>query len=409
MVAVRKPHQWHRHYTPFTIGSLTAKASPVGADLVMIQDSVGGGLKNTTLTELIGAVASGVSSVSNSDSTLTISPTTGAVVAAVNRAFAFVWSGIHTFTANVFFHANAYFSGVPWFDVKSNANSCAAAVGNGSTDDTAAIQCHINFMSTTYGGGFVFVSPAPSGYLVSGGGVTVPAGVYLVGAGIGASILQVTTNSAVVSFSISGGTCPTGNHNGGMRDIQINGFNNSGATTPAVSIGANCNVFIRDSRLMFGQYGLQNNGVDSYIENCFIWGYTAALISSGANWYIRDKFDQPGATAAQFGYIQNPPIAGLSPAENHFTQSDFTGGYIDSVIIQDGSGSNAITHFDGSVFSSPISITGAKVTMFGGAEFGGNITNSSGFLNIVGSYGFTGITASGAGARSCAGNANITC
>jgi hypothetical protein len=51
------------NYTPFTIGGLTNKTTPVGADLAMIQDSVGGGLKFATLTQLLGSVTSGVSSI----------------------------------------------------------------------------------------------------------------------------------------------------------------------------------------------------------------------------------------------------------------------------------------------------------------------------------------------------------
>lgn len=46
------------------------------------------------------AGAAAVSSVSNSDSTLTISPTTGAVVASLNLTNANVWSGVQSFTAS---------------------------------------------------------------------------------------------------------------------------------------------------------------------------------------------------------------------------------------------------------------------------------------------------------------------
>jgi len=48
-------------------------------------------------------IASGVSSVSNADGTLTISPTSGAVVASINLAHANTWGGAQTFTASATF------------------------------------------------------------------------------------------------------------------------------------------------------------------------------------------------------------------------------------------------------------------------------------------------------------------
>ena len=53
------------------------------------------------------------------------------------------WTGTNIWTGNAFFG-----SGSPWVDVKSGANSCAAAVGNNTADDTAAIQCQVTFMNT---------------------------------------------------------------------------------------------------------------------------------------------------------------------------------------------------------------------------------------------------------------------
>jgi hypothetical protein len=48
-----------------------------------------------------GSSGGAVSSVTNSDGSLTISPTTGAVVASVNQANPFTWTGLHTFNANI--------------------------------------------------------------------------------------------------------------------------------------------------------------------------------------------------------------------------------------------------------------------------------------------------------------------
>lgn len=59
-------------------------------------DTVEEGLSNLTATVL--GLVTGVSSVAASDSTLTISPTTGAVSAAVNQAADFTWTGTHNFS-----------------------------------------------------------------------------------------------------------------------------------------------------------------------------------------------------------------------------------------------------------------------------------------------------------------------
>jgi hypothetical protein len=52
------------NYAPFTIGGLTAKTTPAGSDLIMISDqAASGALKFSTLTQAIGALASGVSAI----------------------------------------------------------------------------------------------------------------------------------------------------------------------------------------------------------------------------------------------------------------------------------------------------------------------------------------------------------
>ena len=302
---------------------------------------------------------------------------------------------------------SSQFARLPWVDVKSGANGCSPAVGNGSTNDTAAIQCQLTYMNVAYGGGIVFF-PAGS-YLVAGGGITVPAGVWLKGSGQSASAITVATDSKVVTFSITGGTCPIGNHYGGMEKMAVYGFTSSPAMA-AVTIGAGCNVTITDSTLLYGKYGLLNDGVDSRVTRSFIWGYYAALYSGGANWYVNVKFDQPGPTAATNAYQQGPNAGGLTLAENHFTDCDFSGSYKNSVYIDDATGTSAITTFVGSVFSSEISIQHAKATMFVGAEIGTTIFYvNSGKLNVVGSYAYSPTTIIGAAPRSCAGNSNITC
>jgi hypothetical protein len=102
------------------------------------------------------------------------------------------------------------------------------------------------------------------------------------------------------------------------------------------------------------------------------------------------------------------PFSRLSVAESQFVECDFSGNYSYSFSINGGDGATAITHFDCGAFSSPIAITFAKATMFTAAQIGStSFQSNSGFLNIVGSYAFS-ATVTGAGARSFAGNANLT-
>ena len=65
-----------------------------------------------------------VTSVTNSDGSLTISPTTGAVIGSVNTSHNFTWQGNHYFG-----------SGYPLVDVKAYG-----AAGDGTTNDTTAIN-----------------------------------------------------------------------------------------------------------------------------------------------------------------------------------------------------------------------------------------------------------------------------
>jgi hypothetical protein len=76
-------------------GTGTAHAYTAAGTLGQVLTSAGAGTPTwTTLT-------TGVSSVSNSDGTLTISPTTGAVVASLALGHANSWSGVQTFTTPV--------------------------------------------------------------------------------------------------------------------------------------------------------------------------------------------------------------------------------------------------------------------------------------------------------------------
>lgn len=298
---------------------------------------------------------------------------------------------------------------VPYINVKVATSTCAAAMGDNTTDDTAAIQCHIDSLAVT--GGRVYF---PAGrYVVSGAGISVWRGIWLVGDNLWTTSIRVLTDATVLRFAnspSSGGKCPGGNHYGGLSHIAVDGHQGV-PTKPATIIGNQCNVTISDASLLYGTYGLDNRGVDSRIERSMIWGFTGGMISSGANWYRNVKFNQPGSTAAFYAVYMISPIPELSTvAENHFTDSDFSGSYNYSVYISDGTSTHYVTVFQGTVFSSPVVVANAKATMFSGIEFGHTtLYVNSGYVNVVASYAFTPLTMTGAGVRSCAGNARITC
>lgn len=61
------------NYAPFTVGSLTLKSSPVGADTFIIADSAASGaLKQTTISDAIAAVGAGVTSIGTQTGAMTI-------------------------------------------------------------------------------------------------------------------------------------------------------------------------------------------------------------------------------------------------------------------------------------------------------------------------------------------------
>lgn len=317
------------------------------------------------------------------------------------------WTGNSIWTGTSDFQGNTAFGGKPWFDVTSTAHSCAAADPTAVVDATTAIQCKINYLNTNFGGGVVFFPPGS--YLVSGGGVIVKSGVWLIGSGQIATAIVTHTDSKVVSFAVTGTTCPSGNHYGGLEKLAVYGYTVS-PTNAGTVIGDLCNVTIRDAILYYGSQGLINNGVDTRIQDTFIWGYTGALLSGGANFYSRVRLDQPAGTGAAYAYFQTTSVAGPSIIENQFTDCDFSGTYTNSVVIDDGGAVKAITKFSNPVFSSPISVNNARATLIAGAEFGSTtLYINGGVASIVNSYALAATTRTGAVTPICAANLSLTC
>jgi len=123
----------------------------------------------------------------------------------------------------------------PLFNVKDYG-----ATGNGTTDDTAAINAAVA-AATVAGGGVVFV---PAGTYIVSGTVALAANITLEGAGRGTATIKRSTNVTVVSIY---GTS-TGNHvtNVAIRNLTIHG-NDSSAT--AVDVVYASSVHLMDLQI----------------------------------------------------------------------------------------------------------------------------------------------------------------
>ena len=274
------------------------------------------------------------------------------------------------------------------------------AIGNGVANDTVAIQAAINYMDTTYSGGIVFV---PAGNYYVPGGLTLKGGVELVGEGRGSTTIQAqTVDVTVITFDA------TSNY-AALRNLFISGYQNAAATTNAVSVANNVAVIMKDCNIWGGASAVYTEGIDGYMENCFVAGWAFACVSSrGANWYVRCKFDTAGAACTHSVY-QGLPVVALAIIENNFVACDFSGSFTNSFTVADGSNTSAITLFATCVFGTTITLTNQRFTGFSSCSFGGDLNKAAGSCSVVGSYAITGrvfsVTAPGA---VLAGNVNIT-
>lgn len=363
-------------------------------------------------TDISGTVSSGQLSpgvFANPTGTTGLSTVNGAAGTAMrsdaspplSQSIVPTWTGIHKFNADVYFG-----SGAPWVDVKSGANGCAAAVGNNSNDDTAAIQCQITWANANLsgGGGTVFF-PCGNYKVTAVGGlpITVPGGVRLQGAGRDCAVITAGNNDVEV-LNFTGGS----NTYGGMRDIWIVGDEAGGTlTNNAVVVNASTPVVFENFMIWGGNFALQTGGVDSSFRDGFVCGTGSTggcVTSTGAAWFERMKFDTIGFTVTT-AFNQG---ANAAVQENHLLHSDFSGSFTNSLVIAD-TNNHAITTLEGDVFSSTISITGAKSTMFVADEIGSSTLNAVGNLILAGNTGTGSAVTPSGGTQSCAGNINITC
>lgn len=298
----------------------------------------------------------------------------------------------------------------PFFNVKQANHGCAAAAGDNSTDDTAAIQCNLNwFYSSSPGNGGELYFP-PGNYLVSST-LFEYGNTRMVGADRGAS--QIRTNSNITVLEITGapGTgvnpgCGAGNIFGSVEHLGIIGYTGGGPTANTVIIGENCPATINDANIWFGYTGLLTYGSDAHIENSQICGYQYCVYSLGNSWYLRDKLDVLGAYTIVAAFFQGSPYCG-GCYENHLTQVDLqNGGGNYSLWINDGSGTTVTTVSD-SIFGGAVLDNGGRALLMTGDEFGNNTnTINSGAASITSSWSAVGTFTVG-GSVATRGCANV--
>lgn len=252
------------------------------------------------------------------------------------------------------------------------------ATGNGSTDDSAAIQAALNACRAVGGG---LVRGEAGNYVTRN--VQIPDCVRLVCDGRGSTLFQAGGVDANV-FSFVPGSF------GGLEHCHVEGYDNPATGTNAIWIPAGVvSAKLLDVVAWGGYSALYIQGIDCDLDDCYFGNsyHGAAVTSNGANWYRRCKIDSNadaivgGKPSSYYGFMQGSSVNG-SQMENHFSESDFSGCYDNSVLITDGNNSS-ITDFSGCVFSAPIVVQNAFSTTIRGCELGGDVVNNSGQPVII--------------------------
>jgi len=111
---------------------------------------------------------------------------------------------------------------IDWFNVKTYG-----ATGNGSSDDTSAIQAAVTAaISASVSGGCIVYFPI--GIYMIASPITIPGGIYILGAGMGGTIIRAAASSTMNAML----TTPTGqfSYEITVSDIQLDGNSTNSAT-----------------------------------------------------------------------------------------------------------------------------------------------------------------------------------
>src|SRR6516165_4418389 len=180
-----------------TINTLSAGAALTGTELLPMFQTANPAVTTTPNALKTFVTATGVvTSITNSDGTLTISPTSGAAVASLALGHANTWTGIQTFsTANGIVYSGAT-TGTQvaclGLDASNNVIKSAAACGSGGGGTPAGPSSAVQYNnSSAFGGDASFEFVAPGKVTIAGGSIAANA--------IALNITQ-TWNNAAVTF-----------------------------------------------------------------------------------------------------------------------------------------------------------------------------------------------------------------
>jgi hypothetical protein len=131
----------------------TAPTVPINGDMWTTTAGLFVRINGTTIGPLIGSTGAPVTSVSNSDSTLTISPTTGNVVASLNLTHANTWTGLQTFSSGAtvgtgltvtgFFTATGLVTNADLANASVTVNGTTCTLGSSCTPSATAASVTI--------------------------------------------------------------------------------------------------------------------------------------------------------------------------------------------------------------------------------------------------------------------------
>lgn len=281
-----------------------------------------------------------------------------------------------------------------WWGI-ANAVVTPQMFGDCTVECTTVIQNAIDFQNgrAIYGNaGIVFFS---DGKYLAKNGLHLKGAVRLVGSGQQGT--QIDSQAFDVATVL---TCDATCNYASIENISIYGYANAAATHNTVSVANAGLVVVRDCQFHGGIAGLSTGGVDCLFSNSFFSGYTYNVYSTGASWYERCKIDTGVLSGASpvYGFYQDAYYT-VGVAENSFIDCDFSGNYTNSITINDTGTSSAITKFGtGCVFSKPIVITNAKLSIFTACEIGNQISVGTNVTLFVGNASVTGVVISISGA-----------
>ena len=236
-------------FTNLTVTGTPTLSGIEGAGTYCVQISSSGVLSNTGAA--CGTGSGAVNSVSNSDGTLTISPTTGAVVASLNLTHANTWSGAQTFSAAHAITATA---------LPTQAAGTLGIGGEVSTNPTLAAsgEGDIYFSGTSGAGGLTLIGEGSTSDFTllnkSGGTIctaaTGGAALNCGGLSVGGTSVALSTstfNVSVPSWLTSsgatalGGTLAVTGTSETANEVLASPNGSAGAMTPRALVAADIN------------------------------------------------------------------------------------------------------------------------------------------------------------------------